>query len=153
MVFAETQDGKIKRSALESVYYGSKVAAAQGTTCAALVLGQVEDGGKLGAYGANEVWQVNDAKLASFDSQTYAEVIAKVAADKQANVIILPDSSNGKSLTGLVAVKLKAGVLSGVNKLPGWKDGMWSVRCFQEKPLHPAELTAQMRSYPLQAIH
>ena len=44
MVFAETQDGKIKRSALESVYYGSKVAAAQGTTCAALVLGQVEDG-------------------------------------------------------------------------------------------------------------
>ena len=117
MVFAETQDGKIKRSALESVYYGSKIAAAQGTTCTALVLGQVEDGGKLGAYGANEVWQVNDAKLASFDSQTYAEVIAKVAADKQANVIILPDSSNGKSLTGLVAVKLKAGVLSGVNKL------------------------------------
>ncbi|HQW01286.1 MAG TPA: electron transfer flavoprotein subunit alpha/FixB family protein [Saprospiraceae bacterium] len=141
MVFAETQDGKIKRSALESVYYGSKIAAAQGTTCTALVLGQVEDGGKLGSYGAKEVWQVNDAKLASFDSQTYADVISKVAADKQANVIILPDSSNGKSLTGLVAVKLKAGVLSGVNKLPEWKDG----KLYVERALFSGKAFASCR--------
>lgn len=121
LVYAETQEGKVKKSALETVYFGSKIAAAQGTSCAALILGPTEDGGRLGAYGAKEVLQVNG--LESFDSQTFASVIAQVAADRGATVVLLPDSANGKSLSGLVAVKLKAGAVSGVNKLPEVKDG------------------------------
>lgn len=121
LVYAETQEGKVKKSALETVYFGSKIAAAQGTSCAALILGPTEDGGRLGAYGAKEVLQVNG--LETFDSQTFASVIAQVAADRGATVVLLPDSANGKSLSGLVAVKLKAGAVSGVNKLPEVKDG------------------------------
>lgn len=121
LVYAETQEGKVKKSALETVYFGSKIAAAQGTSCAALILGPTEDGGRLGAYGAKEVLHVNG--LETFDSQTFASVIAQVAADRGATVVLLPDSANGKSLSGLVAVKLKAGAVSGVNKLPEVKDG------------------------------
>jgi electron transfer flavoprotein alpha subunit len=123
LVYAETQDGKVKKSALESVYFGSKMAAAQGTTCAALILGPSDDGGRLGAFGAKEVLHVNGPGLDAFDSQVYASVISTLASDKQANVVILPDSANGKSLSGLVAVKLKAGTVSGVNKLPEVKEG------------------------------
>ena len=129
LVYTEAQDGKIKKAALESVYYGSKIAAAKSTTCVALIFGQVQDAGKLGSYGANEVWNVNDSKLASFDSQTYAKVIARVAADKKATIVILPDSANGKSMLGQVAVLLKAGVISGANQLPEWKDG----KCLLER--------------------
>lgn len=141
LVYAETQDGKVKKAALEAVYFGAKMASAQGATCAALVIGQAEDGGRLGAYGASEVWQVNDARLSNFDSQAYAGVIAKVAADKKANVIILPDSANGKSLSGLLAVKLKAGVVSGVNKLPEWKDG----KLYAERALFSGKAFATCR--------
>ena len=127
LVYAETQDGKVKKSALESVYFGAKMAAAQGTSCAALILGDSTDGGRLGAYGAKEVFQVSDPGLASFDTQTYAKVVATIATDKGATVLLLPDSSNGKSLTGMVAVLLKAGVITGVNKLPEMKDGKLNV--------------------------
>jgi electron transfer flavoprotein alpha subunit len=127
LVYAETQDGKVKKSALESVSYGAKIAATQGTTCSALILGEAEDGGRLGSFGATEVWQINDPKLKSFDSQVFARVIAKVASEKNATVVIIPDSANGKSLSGLTAVLLKAGVVSGVNKLAEWKDGKLTV--------------------------
>src|SRR6187402_2000761 len=123
LVFAETQDGKVKKSALESVYFGAKVAAAQGTSCTALIFGQAEDGGRLGAFGAKEVLNVTGSGLDAFDSQVYASVIAKVAADQKATLVILPDSTNGKSISGIVAVKLKAGIVSGVNKLPQLVDG------------------------------
>ncbi len=127
LVYTEVQDGKVKKSALESVFYGSKVAASSGTTCVALILGHADDAGRLGGFGANEVLEINDSKLTSFDSQTFAKVIAKVAADKNASMVILPDSANGKSMLGQIAVMLKAGVVSGVNKLAEKKDGKWQV--------------------------
>ncbi len=127
LVYTEVQDGKVKKSALESVFYGSKVAASTGTTCVALILGHADDAGRLGGFGANEVLEINDSKLASFDSQTFAKVIAKVASDKNASMVILPDSANGKSMLGQIAVMLKAGVVSGVNKLAEKKDGKWQV--------------------------
>ena len=127
LVYIEAQDGKVKKSALESVFYGSKVAASDGTTCVALLLGHADDAARLGGFGANEVLEINDSKLASFNSSTYAKVIAKVASDKNASMVILPDSANGKSMLGQVAVMLKAGAVSGANKLPEKKDGKWQI--------------------------
>ncbi len=127
LVYTEAQDGKVKKSALESVFYGSRVAASDGTTCVALLLGHADDAGRLGGFGANEVLEINDNKLASFDSRTYAKVIAKVALEKNASMVILPDSANGKSMLGQIAVMLKAGVVSGANKLPEKKDGKWQI--------------------------
>lgn len=127
LVFAETQDGKLKKAALECTYYGSKVAETQGVSCQALILGEAADGGRLGTYGAQQVWQVNDSQLASFDSRTYAKVIAAVAKEKGATVVILPDTANGKSLLGQVAVLLRAGAVRGANQLPVIKDGKLQV--------------------------
>jgi electron transfer flavoprotein alpha subunit len=123
LVYAESQDGKVKKSALESVYFGSKMAASMGTTCTALMLGKTEDGGRLGTYGAAEVLQIDDTKFTSFDALTYSKVVAQVAREKGAKVLILPDSANGKSMLGMVGVLLDAGVVSGVNKLPDSTEG------------------------------
>lgn len=54
LVFAETQDGKLKKSALETVYFGSQMAAAQNSTCVALVIGKADDAGRLGQFGASD---------------------------------------------------------------------------------------------------
>ena len=64
LIYTEVQDGKVKKSALESVFYGSKVAASTGTTCVALILGHADDASRLGGFGANEVWEINNSKLA-----------------------------------------------------------------------------------------
>jgi len=127
LVYAEAQDGKVKKSALEVVYFGAKIAEALNTTCAALLLGKAEDGAKLGSYGAKEVFHVSDSSLDHFDSQVVSKLIADIAKDKQATCVLVADSANGKSLLGMLSVMLKGGAVRGVNALPQMKDGALQV--------------------------
>jgi electron transfer flavoprotein alpha subunit len=105
------------------VYLGAKLAESLNTTCAALILGSAGDGGRLGSYGAKEVFQINDARLDHFDSQVAAKIIAEVVKEKQATVVLMADSANGKSLLGRLSVSLNGGAVRGVNALPQMKDG------------------------------
>src|SRR5690606_5095531 len=121
--FAETQEGKFKKAAFEAVYIGSQTAAAAGGSCVALVLGDAADAGKLGRYGAAKVVQVDDPQLSAFDSQVFAKVIAAAARQEGAGVVMMPDTANGRSLLGQVAVMLEAGAVRGVNRVPEVRDG------------------------------
>lgn len=141
LVVAESQDGKIRKASLEAVYYGSKVGELTGAPCHALILGPCQDGDKLGTYGATEVLHINDEKLASFDSQVYAKIIASVAKDKNATVVIVADSSTGRSLLGRIGVALNAGTIRGVNKLPEVKDG----KLHFDRPVFSGKATATCR--------
>ncbi|WP_235296112.1 electron transfer flavoprotein subunit alpha/FixB family protein [Portibacter marinus] len=126
LVFAETIKGQFKKAAFEAVSYASKVAEKMGADCIALCLGEVNGAGNLGKYGASRILNVNDGALNHFNSQAYTSVIAQVARDIGAQVIILSHSSNGKSLIGRLAVKMEAGSVSGVNALPD-VDGSFKV--------------------------
>ncbi len=116
LVFVEASKGHFKKAALEAVTYGKKVATALGTDCAALTLGNVEEAGQLGQYGASKVYNV--AGIAAFDSQVYATVIAEAVKQTGATVVVLSHTSTGKSLAGRLAVRLGAGLVSGANSLP-----------------------------------
>src|SRR5688572_7600852 len=141
LVVAETLEGKVRKSALEAVYYGSKVAELSGSTCTALLLGPCVDGGKLGLHGAKEILHIDDAKLQSFDSQVFSKLISSVAELKQAKIVIVSDSSTGRSLVGRIAVALKAGSARGVNALPEIKDG----RLYVNRPVFSGKATATCR--------
>lgn len=121
LVFAEASKGHFKKAALEAVTYGKKVAAALGTDCAALTLGNVEEAGQLGQYGASKVYNI--AGIAAFDSQVYAAVIAEAVKQTGATIVVLCHTSTGKSLAGRLAVRLGAGLVSGANSLPEINDG------------------------------
>ncbi|HMO38082.1 MAG TPA: electron transfer flavoprotein subunit alpha/FixB family protein [Saprospiraceae bacterium] len=123
LVFAESQKGQFKKSALEAVFYGYKTAEALGVSCAALTLGTVQGAEVLGKYGAAKIYNVADAALDSFDSQVYAAVIAEAAQQLGAQVVILSHSMNGKSILGRVAVRLEAGSVAGVNAVPTVTNG------------------------------
>ena len=123
LVFVENQKGQFKKSAFEIVTFGNKVASALGTTCGALVFGNVSDAASLGQYGASKVYSVVNDGLNHFDSQVYANVISQAAEKLQAKVVILSHSASGKSLLGRVAVRLNAGSVAGVNSLPDVTDG------------------------------
>ncbi|MEM9992446.1 MAG: electron transfer flavoprotein subunit alpha/FixB family protein [Bacteroidota bacterium] len=127
LVFAETVKGGFKKAALEAVTYGAKTAAVLGTECAALVLGEAENAGDLGKYGANKVYQVTNDNLAQFDSQVYTAAIAAAADQLGANVVIVSHSSTGKSLLGRLAVRLKAAAVAAVNGVPT-NNGSFKVR-------------------------
>ena len=125
LVFAESPKGHFKKAAFEAVTYGKKVADLLGIECTALTIGDVENGGQLGVYGAAKVYNVADIK--DFDAQVHAAVIAEAAKQTGATVVILSNSSTGKSLAGRVAVRLNASLVSGANKLPT-NDGAFKVK-------------------------
>ena len=128
LVYVETQEGNIKKSAFEAVYYGKKTAEALGTECQAVFIGNANDAGELGKYGATAVHQINNPALAHFDSQTYTKALAEAANQLGASVIVLAHSTTGKSLIGRLAVNLNAGSVTGVNAIPTIEGNTFKVK-------------------------
>lgn len=118
LVYTESPGGKLKKSSLEAIYYGSQVAKIMGSEAVALVLGTASDINELATYGADKVVHIDDTSLNQFDDTQYASVIHQVAENLGASTIILSHSAKGKSLVGRLAVKFEAGAVTGVNSLP-----------------------------------
>ena len=146
LVLADSPKGQLKKGSFEAVTYGKKVADAMGTQCAALVLGSADDAGQLGQYGAAKVIHLNNDQLNNFDSQTYTAVIADVAKQLDAKVVVVSHSSTGKSLVGRLAVRLDAGSVAGVNQLPT-VDGGFKVKknVFSGKAIAEYEISSPVK--------
>ena len=146
LVLADSPKGQLKKGSFEAVTYGKKVADAMGTQCAALVLGSADDAGQLGQYGASKVIHLNNDQLNNFDSQTYTAVIADVAKQLDAKVVVVSHSSTGKSLVGRLAVRLDAGSVAGVNQLPT-VDGGFKVKknVFSGKAIAEYEISSPVK--------
>ncbi|MFN8240871.1 MAG: electron transfer flavoprotein subunit alpha/FixB family protein [Bacteroidales bacterium] len=120
LVYTENWDGKFKKSSFELVSYAAGVAAMQNSTVTALSIGPVDDQElqKLGNYGATKVLSVTGDGLGYLDNQNYTSVISDIAVKENSTVIVLSNNNTGKALAPRLSVKLKAGIGSGVNKLP-----------------------------------
>jgi electron transfer flavoprotein alpha subunit len=129
LIFVDhTEEGHIKKASHEAISYGAKIAEQTGDTAEAVVLGKVnEDLAALGKHGAKKVYHVNNDNLNSFDSQVQAKVLADVALQTGAKIIIFSNNSSGKALAPRVAVRLKAGLIAGATSLPDTSNG-FSVR-------------------------
>lgn len=119
LIYAESPNGQLKKAAFEAVTFGKKVAGLLGVPCAAITLGaNVTGAGELGRYGADRVLNVADANLNQLDSQSATAVLAAAAKQLNASVVVLSHTSTGKTIAGRLAVRLDAGLVSGVNSLP-----------------------------------
>jgi len=120
LVYTENWDGKFKKLSFELVSYATGVAKMLNTTVTAVSIGKVDDDEliKLGSYGANKIININNEKLATLDSQAYTSVISEISRKENASVIIISNNNTGKAIAPRLSVRLKAGVGSGVSRLP-----------------------------------
>lgn len=125
LVFAPSPEGNFKKSAYEATTYGKKTAEMLGVDCVALVLGKAPQAASLGKFGASKVFHVEDESLNNFDAQVFSNVISAAATEIGATIVILSHNSYGKSLTGRIAARLKAGSVSGANALPETTSGFF----------------------------
>lgn len=123
LVFIDHIDGHIKKASLEAASYGAKIAEQTGETVEAVVLGNPADLASLGKQGIKRVHQVQNDALAQIDSQVYTKVIAQVAEQTGAKIIVFTNNSTGKSIAPRLAVRLKAGLVSGAVALPETGNG------------------------------
>lgn len=117
VVFAESSDGKFKKSALEVVSYGKKLAEQLQTNLVA-VTAFADDISPLAQYGAEKVLIGTEEALKTSDGNVYAQLIAEAAKAESAQVVIIDSGANGSYVAPLVAVQLQAGYASNVVALP-----------------------------------
>jgi len=120
LIYTENWDGKFKKLTFESVSYAHALGKMLNTGITALSIGKVpeEELKILGHYGAGKVLTVENGRLEELVNQAYASVIAQAALKEDAPIVILSNNFTGKALAPRVAVRLKAGMGSGVTGLP-----------------------------------
>ncbi|NNE13485.1 MAG: electron transfer flavoprotein subunit alpha/FixB family protein [Saprospiraceae bacterium] len=121
LVFAEAINNKYKKSSLEVVNYGAKLASSQGSNVIVLTNASADAAAELGKYGAQKVLNFESDSL--HDNKMLSQIISDVANSHNADTVILSDNSKGKSLAGRIAIKLDAAAVSSATTLPNLEDG------------------------------
>jgi electron transfer flavoprotein alpha subunit len=117
LVFADSAEGKFKKSAFEVVSYGKKVAEQIGSNVVALTI-NANNNEELYTYGADKVVAVSNDSISTFNANAYKSVIKQVADSEGSSVIIIDSSIDGLFVAPMVAVALGAGYASNVVALP-----------------------------------
>ena len=124
LIFIDQSEGHIKKSSLEALSYGARVAEMTGTSAEAVVLGKVSDDlASLGKYGVRKIYHAADEKFNHLDAQAYAAAIAEVAGTSGAGIIVFSGNLNGKAVAPRLSARLKAGLVSGAVALPQTDNG------------------------------
>ncbi|WP_266366508.1 electron transfer flavoprotein subunit alpha/FixB family protein [Tellurirhabdus rosea] len=125
LIFIELDEKAVRKSSLEAVYYGSKVAEMMGTSATAIALGEADavELATTGRFGATKVLHAADARLNEGNTMAYASAVAAAAEKEGASVIVLAKSALGDAMAARLAGKLKAGLAANVIDLPNVSNG------------------------------
>lgn len=117
LIYAESAEGKFKKTAFELASYAKKIAGETGTTVTALAI-NITDTSALGNYGVDKVLTVNSDKLKAFNAKAYADVITQAAKNEAAKIVVFSATTDSLYAAPLTAVALEAGYASNVVALP-----------------------------------
>ncbi len=125
LVYTELADGQFKKSSLEAIFYGSKVAAQVGGSMTVLAIGSASDDelAKAGNFGATKVLHANAQNLASENIMAYSKVLSETAKSLSAKIVISAKSSLADAVMARAAGALKAGLVGNVVELPNTSSG------------------------------
>lgn len=112
LIFIEHRDGKIRKSALEALSEGKRLATATGGKAYAILIGKgVESlATEATAFGADAIYIVDDQRLAAYAPTAYARTIAGIAKRIDPSAILFTASAMGKDLAPTVAAFLQTSV-------------------------------------------
>ena len=117
LVFADNSEGIFKKTALEIVSYGKRVAEQAGSTVVVLTI-NADDTSALSDYGADKILAIKDSRLDKFNAKAYADCIQQASIQENADIVVVDSTNNGLYLAPILAINLKAGYASNVVDLP-----------------------------------
>lgn len=125
IVLAENAQGSFKKKTFEAVQYAAELAQKIGGSVTAVALGNVNDAAmqELGAYGANKVLHVADARLDNLNARAYTKTLATAAEKEGAKVIVCLHDVTGKAVAPRLSARLKAGMVAGAVSQPDTSNG------------------------------
>lgn len=125
LIFIDQAEGQVKKSSLEAMSYGAKIAEQLNTSAEGVILGSAatEDLAALGKYGVKKIHHVNNEILNQFDAQLYTKVIAQLVEATGATVVVFSNNMDGKAIAPRLSARMKAGLVSGAVALPDTSNG------------------------------
>ncbi len=124
LIFVEIADGRIKKTALELISYGAKIAELLNVSAQAVVLGTTQDDlSQLGNYGVKKIIHADNEKLNQVEAESYTKIIAEIVEQTAAKLVLFSNNITGKSVAPRLSVRLKAGLVSGAVALPRITNG------------------------------
>jgi electron transfer flavoprotein alpha subunit len=117
LIYAESNEGKFKKVALELASYAKKVAESLSTTVTAVAI-NIADASELSKYGVDKILNVKNDKLNNFTAKAFADVVKQAAEQENSKLILLSSTTDSLYMAPLVAVGLNAGFASNVVGLP-----------------------------------
>ncbi len=117
LIYIDTENGTIKKSALEVASYAKALAEQQKGEVIAVTI-NAENPEILGTYGVDKVLNVTDERLQNFSAKAVAHLLAQAAAEQQATTVVFSASAEAKNIAPLLAISLQAGYVPNVISLP-----------------------------------
>jgi electron transfer flavoprotein alpha subunit len=116
-VYLDHQEGSISAASWEALGAARSLADSSGAAVTAILAGSgLEQQAQAAfAYGADEVWYVDDDELASFRAEPYTNALTGLLEPTE--VVLFPDSGRTRDLAGMLAVDLETGVVPDVTEL------------------------------------
>ena len=144
IIYAESENGKIKKSAFELASYGYKIASEMNVPLIAVTFNQ-DEVESLGTYGIEKVIKFKGPSISNFTALQYAENIASIAKENEAKIIILSSSADAKYLAPKLSINLSAGYASNVISLPEKLQPLTVKRsCFTNKAFNICSLSSEV---------
>ena len=117
IIYAESENGKIKKSAYELASYGRAIADKMNFELIAVTF-NLEEEETLGKYGVEKVIKFNGQSISNFTAAQYADNISSVAKEYKAKILILSSSADAKYLAPKLSINMSAGYASNTLGLP-----------------------------------
>jgi electron transfer flavoprotein alpha subunit len=117
---AEQHEGRLKAVSYELLGRGRALADKLDTKLASLLLGDGVDEAQLQTlvhHGADEVYAIQDPRLAHFTCETFSNVLVHLVKTYQPSVILAAATSMGRTLMPHVAVRCHAGLTADCTEL------------------------------------
>ncbi|KOS07741.1 electron transfer flavoprotein subunit alpha [Flavobacterium akiainvivens] len=145
LIYAESAEGKFKKTAFELASYAKKIAGETGTTVTAVTI-NATNSADLGKYGVDKVLAVTSDKLKAFNAKAYADAIKQAAQKESAKIVLFSSNTDSLHIAPLVAVGLEAGYASNVVALPVSLSPFQVKRnAFSNKAFNVTEITTDVK--------
>ncbi len=112
VVIAEYWNNSFRKISIEAVCEAKRLVAEIGGFVTAVVMGSgvTDAAAELGKYGADRIVVADDAALASFRGEAYANVFCDILADIDPSVVLCGSTSTGIELSARVAARMGVGL-------------------------------------------
>ena len=119
MVFVEQVNGKIVDVSLELISEAKRLSEKLNSSVTAVVLGHDMDDEiqKLGHYGCQKVYYVDDRRVSQFTSVPYSKAIVEVIKTHSPYIVLFGATTNGRDIAPRVSSELKCGLTADCTEL------------------------------------